>query len=156
MRLFELKDRINSLKEINFTLPDGAPIPSHFHVTEVGLLDKKYIDCGGTLREEKIISFQLWHSSDYDHRLAAQKLADIIALSESKLGLEDWEIEVEYQGATIGKYGLEFKDNTFQLTPTLTDCLAPDKCGLPTEKKKLDLASIGKDESVCSPNSGCC
>jgi hypothetical protein len=33
---------------------------------------------------------------------------DIIELSEKILGIEDYEIEVEYQAETIGKYDLSF------------------------------------------------
>ena len=43
---------------------------------------KKFIDCGGVIRDEKVINFQLWYSVDEDHRLEAEKLRKIIALSE--------------------------------------------------------------------------
>ena len=45
--------------------------------------------------KENVINFQLWSSTDYDHRLHPEKLVNIINLSEEKLGLEDAEIEVE-------------------------------------------------------------
>lgn len=144
------------MQAVIFRLPSGQIVPEHFHVTEVGVLDKKFIDCGATIRSEKAINFQLWHSDDFDHRLAAQKLLEIIALSESKLDIGDHEIEVEYQGETIGKYGLEFENDAFILKATLTDCLAPDKCVVPVEKKKVSLQSLGTSEGTCSPDSGCC
>ena len=77
-------------------------------MTEVGKVTKHFIDCGGTERNEEVISFQLWSANDYDHRLHSKKLLDIIELSEKVLGIEDLEIEVEYQADTIGKFGLEF------------------------------------------------
>jgi hypothetical protein len=40
---------------------------------------------------------------------------DIITLSEKVLGIEDNDIEVEYQGETIGKYDLEFNGKDFML-----------------------------------------
>ena len=43
---------------------------------------------------------------DFDHRLAPTKLINIIDLAEEKLQLEDLDIEVEYQGTTIQKFGL--------------------------------------------------
>ena len=32
-----------------------------FHITEVGQVNKRFIDCGGTKRDEKLISFQLFY-----------------------------------------------------------------------------------------------
>ncbi len=116
MKLSEFKTQLNSLSELTFLLPNGASIPQHFHVTEVGQITKHFIDCGGVVRNEKVVSFQLWEAGDYDHRLAPGKLNDIITLSEKVLGVEDAEIEVEYQGDTIGKYGVEFNGKQFLLT----------------------------------------
>ena len=73
----------------------------------------------------------------------------IIQLSERTLGLEDHEIEVEYQGVTIGKYGIAYNGGNFLLTSTLTDCLAKDNCGIPEEE-------IIVKENTCTPGSGCC
>src|SRR3954471_12977314 len=108
MKLSRLKEQLHSIRDLTFELPDGTLVPPHFHVTEVGQVNKHFIDCGGTVRKEKTVSFQLWEDGDLDHRLAPQKLNSIIALSENILGVEDGEIEVEYQSDTIGRYGLEF------------------------------------------------
>lgn len=157
MKLSEVKSKLNAIEELKFVLPTGLPIPSHFHITEVGKVTKKFIDCGGTVREENVINFQLWEDGDFDHRLGSQKLLDIITLSEKVIGLEDWEVEVEYQGDTIGKYGLEFTEDQFSLTTKMTDCLAKEKCGIPEAKPKLKMASLGTaSESACAPGSGCC
>lgn len=156
MKLSEIKSAINQLEEIRFILPSGGIVPAHFHVTEVGKVDKHFIDCGGTVRKESVINFQLWTSTDFDHRLSAEKLRSIIELSEQTLGLEDLDIEVEYQGDTIGKYGLDFMNNTFLLTSKQTDCLAKDNCGIPTEKVKINLSAMGSNVGACEPGSGCC
>jgi hypothetical protein len=156
MKLSEIKSALSELNEVTFTLPNGEQVPPHFHVTEVGNIQKHFIDCGGTIRKESVINFQLFTASDFDHRLSAQKLSSIIQLSEEQLGLENLEIEVEYQGDTIGKYGLEFKDGVFILTSTLTDCLAKDKCGIPQEKSRIRLSNLQAQESGCAPGSGCC
>jgi hypothetical protein len=137
MKLSEIKSALSKVNEVTFTLPNGEQVPPHFHVTEVGNIQKHFIDCGGTIRKESVINFQLFTATDYDHRLSVQKLRSIIQLSEEKLGLENHEIEVEYQGDTIGKYGLEFKNGVFILISTQTDCLAKDKCGIPQEKPRL-------------------
>lgn len=155
MKLSQLKNQLKNLTEVNFLLPSGTAVPAHFHVTEVGQVTKKYIDCGGTLRNESVISFQLWEAEDYDHRLSAAKLVDIIQLAERVLELPDLDVEVEYQGDTIGRYGLDVDGTNFLLTATQTDCLAKDKCGIPMEKPKIRLSSIAQG-TVCTPNSGCC
>jgi len=157
MKLSEIKKLLKSLETIAFELPDGSLVPRHFHVTEVGKVSKHFIDCGGTLRKEEVANFQLWEADDYDHRLNPEKLVSIIELSEKILEMEDLEIEVEYQGETIGKYGLDFKGESFLLTNKLTDCLAKDKCGIPAEKTKVNLSFINKKEgNSCAPGSGCC
>lgn len=156
MKLSEFKSKLQTLENISFELPNGTLVPSHFHVTEVGSVAKHFIDCGGTIRNEKVVNFQLWEANDFDHRLHPEKLLAIIELSEDKLGLTDEEIEVEYQGETIGKYGIEMKGNNFQLTSLTTDCLAKDKCGIPQEKLKVSLSSLTNQNNACTPGSGCC
>ena len=155
MKLSAIKMQLEGLPQVNFILPNGSQVPAHFHVTEVGQVSKKYIDCGGTLREESKVTFQLWEDGDVDHRLAASKLLNIIDLAERLLSIPDLEVEVEYQGDTIGRYGLDFNGIDFLLTATQTDCLAKDKCGIPMEKPKIRLSSIAQGP-VCTPNSGCC
>ena len=142
MKLSQIKNQLTQLDRIAFQLPNGDLVPSHFHVTEVGKITKNFIDCGGTVRNEEVANFQLWNADDYDHRLHPEKLLNIIELSERILGIEDLEIEVEYQAETIGKFGLDFDGNNFLLTTKQTDCLAKDQCGIPTEKPKMKLSEI--------------
>ncbi|UBM60297.1 DUF6428 family protein [Marinilongibacter aquaticus] len=155
MKLSEIKTALHALETIAFELPDGSLVPSHFHVTEVGKITKHFIDCGGTVRHEEVVNFQLWNANDYNHRLHPEKLSKIIALSESVLGIEDLEIEVEYQGQTIEKFGLDFDGKHFLLTSKQTDCLARDKCSIPSQKTKLNLAEL-QSGSACTPGGGCC
>lgn len=156
MRLSEIKNHLEDLTQVVFKLPNGEQVPSHFHVTEVGSVKKHFIDCGGTIRHENVINFQLWTSVDYDHRLAPYKLKSIIELSEKHLELEDSEIEVEYQGEdSIEKFGLELIDGEFQLTSKYTACLANEACGVPAEKPRVKLSALSQS-SCCEPNSGCC
>ena len=160
MKLKEVKKHLENLDQLIFCLPDGKTIPSHFHVTEVGLVQRDFIDCGGKLRSKKQVNFQLWTAEDEDHRLKPKKLKNIIQLSEKKLGIsDDLEVEVEYQNTTIGKYHLAYANGTFVLVNTLTDCLAKDSCGISEEelpKKKTKLTNLQTKKQVCSPNSGCC
>lgn len=156
MNLSEIKSALSELNEIIFTLPSGERVPPHFHVTEVGRVQKHFIDCGGTVRKESFINFQLFIATDYDHRLSAEKLRGIIELSERQLGLENLEIEVEYQGDTIGKYGLDFEQGIFKLRSTQTDCLAKDNCGIPEQKPRVRLSALERPKNACTPGSGCC
>lgn len=160
MKLSEVKMKLNQLEKIAFQLPNGELVPSHFHVTEVGKITKHFIDCGGTIRNEELVNFQLWSANDYDHRLHPEKLLKIIELSEEKLGIGDLEIEVEYQIVhgdlqSIGKFALDFDGTNFLLATKQTDCLAKDNCGIPSEKVKVNLAEM-QSASACDPNGGCC
>lgn len=155
MKLSEIKNKLNELETISFQLPNGELVPSHFHVTEVGKITKHFIDCGGTVRNEEVVNFQLWNANDYDHRLHPEKLVSIIQLSEKVLGIGNLEIEVEYQGDTIRKFGLDFDGTNFLLTNKHTDCLAKDNCGVPAEKPKAKLSEL-TPEPCCSPDGNCC
>ncbi len=155
MKISGMKKILANLEEVNIKLPQGGYVPHHFHVTEVGIITKHFIDCGGTVRDEKTASFQLWSANDIDHRLTPQKFLKIIALSDNILGDEDPEIEVEYQTDTIGKYGLSFNGHEFELTTKQTTCLAKDNCGIPAAKQKISLSEI--TPAACgTPGSGCC
>lgn len=158
MKLSEIKFELKKLTTIAFQLPNGELVPNHFHVTEVGKVSKHFIDCGGTVRTEELVNFQLWEANDYDHRLHPEKLIHIIELSEKTLVLPDLEIEVEYQmKETIGKFSLDFDGTNFLLISKLTDCLAKDKCGIPTEKPKVKIGEWKpKQTSCCTSDSGCC
>lgn len=163
MKLSEFKKLLSEKEFVLIELPNGELVPKHFHVTEVGLINKHFIDCGGTIRQEKKISFQLWEANDYDHRIHPEKLAKIIELSEKKLLLPDAEIEVEYQGATIQKFGIAHQNEKFILTSTHTDCLAKDNCGIPQDqlkKEKVQLVDFGSNlqeqKNTCTPGGGCC
>jgi len=156
MKLSEVKNLLSQAESVNFQLKNGTMVPEHFHVTEVGVVTKHFIDCGGTVRNEKVANFQLWDANDFEHRLKANKLLDIISLSEKVLGMEDLEIEVEYQAETIGKYELSHNGENFVLLAKKTACLAPEQCGVPTEKPKIQMINLAADGPSCTPGGGCC
>lgn len=150
MKLSTFKNTLSKCPDLCIALPDGSLVPPHFHLTEVGWVSKRFIDCGGTVRDEGRISFQLWTADDLDHRLSPAKALRIIEEAEKHLDLPDLEVEVEYQTDTIGKYGLSHAEGCFHLVPTETDCLAKEKCGLP------QVQPIAVSASCCDPQSGCC
>lgn len=158
MKLSQVKALLPTLENVLFKLEDGTIVPEHFHITEVGMVTKNFIDCGGTVRFEKNVNFQLWNADDLEHRLKPAKLLNIIELSEKQLGMEDAEIEVEYQNATtIGKYALAFEGTFFILQNKKTACLATDQCGIPQGKQKISLSELSVIKTAaCTPNSGCC
>lgn len=156
MKLSEIKRILNTVEAVNFELPNGTFVPEYFHVTEVGLVTKNFIDCGGVVRNEVKVNFQLWDANDYEHRLKPQKLIHIIELSEKVLGIEDHEIEVEYQDTTIGKYDLDFNGKNFILLNKQTACLALDQCGIPAEKSVFKTVGNTNEANSCGPGGSCC
>lgn len=148
MLLSNFKKHLLKNETVLFRLENGIKVPNHFHVTEVGWIQKHYIDCGGTIRKDDKVNFQLWEANDYDHRLKSSKLINIIELSEKTLGINDFEIEIEYQlPQTIGKFEVDFDGEYFVLISKLTDCLAKDKCGIEATPTNIQ---------TCAPGSGCC
>ncbi|VAW26008.1 FIG00930816: hypothetical protein [hydrothermal vent metagenome] len=157
MTIKQVKKHLRNLNTIAFQLPNGKLVPKHFHVTEIGRITKHFIDCGGIIRHEEVVNFQLWDANDYNHRLHPEKLIHIIELSEKILNLENLKIEVEYQGDTIGKYNLDFDGKTFLLTTKQTDCLAKDGCDVQKGQTKVKLSDLEEIKlSCCSTDSECC
>ena len=153
MKLSEFKLYLKNVKKVEFQLPNGDYVPPHFHVTEVGVNSKKFIDCGSNIRNTKKINFQLWSADDTNHKISPEKLLDIIEISEETFLLEDLEIEIEFQQSTIGVFDLDYKNDVFQLVNKQTDCLDKEKCGF--EKKIVKFSSM-KKHKICSPEDGCC
>ena len=156
MKLSEIKEVLKTVETVNFKLPNGTFVPEYFHVTEVGLITKNFIDCGGSVRKETVANFQLWDANDYEHRLKPQKLVHIIELSQKVLGIEDYEIEVEYHNETIGKYDLEFDGENFILLNKQTACLAQEQCGIPSGKTKETILDKADQSNSCVPGGSCC
>lgn len=120
---------------LRLRLPSGAYIPDHFHVTEVGRIDKTFIDCGGTLRKSVTCLLQTWTASDVDHRLTAGKLAAIFKVAKPILESADLPVEIEFGADVAAQYTVEgvqvgLSELTFQLAGKQTACLAMDKCGV--------------------------
>lgn len=133
-QLIELLES-NHESPIRFQLPTGTLVPEHFHVTEVGRLQKTFIDCGGTRRESTSCMLQAWVANDLDHRLAAGKLAKILKLAEPILAADTLPIEVEYGADIAAQYVVANVEVTSQgllfiLSGKQTACLALDKCGI--------------------------
>ncbi len=120
---------------LHLMLPSGEFVPAHFHVTEVGRVQKDFIDCGGTSRSAVSCVLQVWVAGDSDHRLSAAKLANILQLAAPVLKSETLPVEVEYEGTAVSQYPVAMAEVTpggilLHLGRKHTDCLAPDRCGV--------------------------
>jgi hypothetical protein len=124
----------NPNNKMHWMLPDNSFVPQHYHITEVGKVQKDFIDCGGTVRSKKTCLIQIWVANDTDHRLETNKLASILEMAMDLVG-SNLEIEVEYEDQVISQYPLSNVEMTpsgilFYLGKNHTACLAPEKCGL--------------------------
>ncbi len=159
MKLSELKSllRENTERHFRIQLPDGAPVPSSFHVTEVGRVQKTFLDCGGTLRESLTCQLQVWVGEDYDHRIETGKMASILDKARAYLPDESIPVEIEYEDRVISQYTIEGHEITgdavvLTLANKHTECLAPELCGLPSIGR---LPAVGGKNPCCGP-AGCC
>lgn len=158
MQISELKSLLAEYSDRYFrlSLPDGAAVPVSFHITEVGRVQKTFLDCGGTLRERTTCQLQVWVGEDYEHRIETGKMAGILEKGKSLLPDDSVPVEIEYEDRVISQYtidGHELTDDAviLRLAHKHTECLAPELCGLPDFR----LPAIGGKASCCGPN-GCC
>jgi hypothetical protein len=139
----------NPAAALHLMLPDESFVPAHFHVTEVGRVQKDFIDCGGTTRSTAACVLQVWVARDTDHRLDTTKLAKIVRLAAPLLKADDLPVEVEYEYGVVSQYPVAAAEVTpagvlLHLGTKHTACLAPDRCG------------VGPVSTACSPTAGCC
>jgi hypothetical protein len=125
----------NSDAPLHLMLPDGDFVPGHFHVTEIGRVQKDFIDCGGTTRSVVSCLVQVWVAHDTAHRLTAGKLAGILRLAAPLLKSDELPVEVEYESTAVSQFPIAAAEVTpsgilFHLGAKHTDCLAPDRCGV--------------------------
>jgi hypothetical protein len=159
MNLSELKSLLTEHSALYFriALPDGNAVPLSFHVTEIGRVQKTFLDCGGKLRESVTCQLQIWVGPDYEHRIETGKMAAILNKAKDYLADESIPVEVEYEDQVISQYtisGHELTDDAvvLKLAHKHTECLAPELCGLPSLDR---LPAIGGKSPCCGPT-GCC
>jgi hypothetical protein len=139
----------NPAAALHLMLPDESFVPAHFHVTEVGRVQKDFIDCGGTTRSTSACVLQVWVADDIDHRLDTTKLAKIVRLAAPLLKADDLPVEVEYENGVVSQYPVAAAELTpagvlLHLGTKHTACLAQDRCG------------VAPAATACSPTAGCC
>jgi hypothetical protein len=137
MKLHTLKAILSQYPDARprFMLPDGDYIPAHYHVTEVGHVTKRFIDCGGQLHDRKdTCLLQTYVARDIDHRLNAGRFLKILELGKQILPHEDMDVEVEYDCCVVAQYPIadakpEGDHIEIRLGERHTDCLAKQTCG---------------------------
>jgi hypothetical protein len=149
MNIAEFKNhlRLHATATLRFQLPDGGLIPAHAHVTEVGRVDKTFVDCGGVVRKLSSCVLQTWVADDVDHRFAPGKLADVLDRASTILQSEELPVEIEYEDFVVSQFPVEDVNAAdgslvFVLTTKHTDCLAKELCT--------------PQANSCTPGSGCC
>lgn len=140
MNLDEFKILLGQSPDLNlrFVLPDGTRVPAHAHVTEVARIDKRFVDCGGTLRNDVYCRLQVWVADDLHHRLSSRKLLGILTKAAGLLQSETLEVDVEYEAGWISQFPLTEAETTatellVQLGARHTACLAEDQCKRPPQ-----------------------
>ncbi|MEM9186809.1 MAG: DUF6428 family protein [Planctomycetota bacterium] len=145
---------------VRLVVDDDHAIADHFHVTEVGRVEKRFVDCGGVRRSAVACVLQTLVAHDTDHRLSTNKLAGILSLADSLALPGETPVEVEHQERSVSVDGIaaaELVDGVleFRLAAKQTACLAEDACGLGLEPDGTVLNVLG-DAGDCSGASGCC
>jgi hypothetical protein len=149
MRLSEFKKVLseNGGRNIRFVLPTGTKAPPHGHVTEVALIEKKFVDCGGTFRTDSLCRLQTWFADDTDHRLTAVKLLVILDKAAAFLGADDLEVDVEHEAPFVSQFPIEKVEHdgdalSVHLGIKHTACLAEDRCLPPNLNKPNVFAPL--------------
>jgi hypothetical protein len=120
-------------------------------VTEVGRVQKDFVDCGGTVRRVVTCLLQTWVGDDTDHRISAGKLLKAFDYAAPVLGGADLPVELEYEACNVVQLRVVAVERdaaalVIRLAKKQTDCLAKELC----------LPSPTSNGSTCTPGSGCC
>jgi Family of unknown function (DUF6428) len=132
-----------------FVLPDGSYVPPHAHLTEVGHVQKNFIDCGGVTGRTESVLLQTHVGSDTDHRLKSGRFAEILKLANRLIPEGEFDVEVEYDCCAVSQYRIrrvEPADEYFDifLGQKRTQCRAQERV----------RQEVG--ESDCSAAMSCC
>ncbi len=135
LRLSELKAALAAAPSLPLTViwTDGEPIEAHFHVTEVGRVQRDFVDCGGTVRQTVTCLLQTWVGDDVDHRITGGKLLKAFEHAAPILRGEDLPVELEYETCNVVQLvvaAIRQESGRFviQLGSKHTDCLAKELC----------------------------
>jgi hypothetical protein len=151
MKLDALRDTLSKHPGIflRFVLPDGSMIPTHAHITEVGHVIRKFIDCGGETGKEEKVLLQTHVGCDTEHRLRSDRFAKILQLGERVLPDDQLDVEVEYNCCVVAQYPIaearvEDEHLDLLLSRGRTQCRARERRERPG------------NEACCGTTAACC
>lgn len=139
MTVSALKSALAAGPELPVTVlwPDGDAIEPHFHVTEVGRVQKDFVDCGGTVRRVVTCLLQTWVGEDVEHRITAGKLLKAFEHAAPVLGGDGdgLPVELEYEACNVIQFRVVAVEReagrlVVRLGGKHTDCLAKELCGV--------------------------
>ncbi len=118
---------------LRFRLPTGGLTPIHLHLTEVARVEKRYLDCGGTIRTDVSARLQLWAADDTDHRVGCAKALQVLERGAALIGGTDVPMEVECDFPFLTLFpvvgsAVEGAERVCRLADKNADCLAADVC----------------------------
>jgi hypothetical protein len=157
MKLYEFSNILKTVgtKRLVIRKSPTEVVPEHFHITEIGNVKKDFVDCGGVRRQLEYCAMQVWVADDINHRLTPDRLSSI--LDQGLKFIDDNNIvNFEIQERTVALYELFgmtiSKDVVYlEVAEKKTACLAPDKCGVKSDKYKAD-----SEDKSCCVSKGCC
>ena len=167
LREFKTLLQDNRGRLFQVALPTGEGVPISFHITEVGRVEKTFLDCGGTLRNRSTAQLQVWVGPDEDHRIQAGKMADILERSGQVVPDDILPLEIEYEMESgfvsqfpVAGFAVSNDAVVLHLGVRHTECLAPELCitpaNVPAFKSSLSLEPVIETNGCgCGP-SGCC
>ena len=155
---FTLQQLVEALNKadgriVRFELPTTTLLSPHVHVTEVARIDKKFVDCGGTLRTDSSCRLQIYQADDTEHPITAAKFAQILAKGAGVLSSATLPVEVEVEAPYLSVFPInaqriEEKQIILSLGMRHTACLAEDVC--------FPSSLQANNSATCAPGSGCC
>ena len=167
MTLREFKALLHQNRDRLFqvVLPHGDAVPISFHITEVGRVEKTFLDCGGKVHTRKTAQLQVWVGPDEDHRIQAGKMADILDKSGAIVPDDTLPLELEYEREDgfvsqfpVASFEVSKSAVLLRLGVRHTECLAPELCLVPASEsapKSISLALAPSNGCGCGP-AGCC
>ncbi len=143
----------NPNKLIIFTLPNGETVPASFHITDLGVINKHLIDCGGQTRIEEQIHIQLWVGKDNDHRVTTDIANQILNKIQQIIGTiqnpKATEVLVEYQ--------LNWHDMpVFSLFAVSEIQVSDTELNICLSTIKTTCLAAERSNSECGVSEGCC
>lgn len=132
-----------------FLLPDGSHIPIHAHVTEIGYVSNRFVDCGGVSGRRESALLQTHVGKDTHHRLKSDRFAKILQLGNRLLPNGGVPVEVEYDCCVVSQYSItavkRSGDNLdLILGRKRTQCLAQER------------AKQNTTDTCCPASDSCC